>query len=201
MRGAAGPDNKMVWWLVKESADNRFLLGYDWVLKKWTRCETTVEYLLTVVTPGYTIDDLGSLGYTIDTIPYPVDSVFWAGSGVESLAGFTSGGGFGFFQGTPAAATIETGDLTFVFGNTHLYALGAETDAEYDKITVSVGTKERIGGTTTWHDGEVLDQYSGMVFPGLDARVHRFRFQIAASNWNNFSNILYDVQRAGGYTL
>jgi hypothetical protein len=201
MQAAINPVSKLVWWLIPTTTTSFFMIGYDWILSDWTSCDEDIAYLFSAVAPGYTIDSLWTLlGYTMDTIPYTFDAAFWSGSEIQLLGGFTSDGDFGYFQAAPLAARLETAHLEFNPGGFgYLRSVGAVIDTDRSNVTVTTGTKEIIGGATTWHTSQPLDAFSGYAFPCKEARTHRIRIDIASSAWDNFKSLEFNHQRSGNF--
>lgn len=201
MTSSVDPVGKVVWWNIKLTNGNYVMLGYNWILNKWTYSDTDIAYAFPAITPGYSINDLYDvLGWTMDDIPYTFDSAFWSGSGTESLAGFTDTGTFGYFQAQAAQAILETADLEFTpGGESFLRSVGLLIDADRANVTVEVGTTDVLNGTVTWSAAQTLDTYSGRVFPRLTGRTHRIRFTIAASSWNNMRSIEYYAMPSGSF--
>ena len=61
-----------------------------------------------MATPGYTLNQAGSLGTLNSLSAYPLNSNFWQGK-APSLAAIDSDQKIGFFDGTLMAATLDTG--------------------------------------------------------------------------------------------
>jgi hypothetical protein len=201
MNAAVDPVGKVVWWSIQLTNGNRIMLGYDWIMDEWTYSDTDIALAFPAITPGYSMDAMYDiLGWTMDEIPYTFDSAFWSGSGVESLAGFDADGNFGYFQAAAAQAIIETNDLEFrPGGESFLRSVGLVIDTDRANVTVEVGTKDVLNGTTTWSTAETLNTYSGRAFPRVTGRTHRIRFTIASSNWKNMRSIEYAALPSGSY--
>jgi hypothetical protein len=54
---------------------------FSWATGNWARGELTIDALESLVGIGYTLEGLDSLGYTLDTLPFSLDSRVWAGGG------------------------------------------------------------------------------------------------------------------------
>lgn len=111
---AVDPVNKL-YWIVYPGPGNsggnpNFGLVYQWELRRWSPFEFDGELLAQILTAGYTLDGLDDLGYTIDTLPFSLDSRVWTG-GANILAAFTTLHKLAFFTGDNKAATFETGEV------------------------------------------------------------------------------------------
>lgn len=78
MSATADPINKLVIWNYKKTDATRELLIYNWVTQRWSRCETTADYLSSSATPNVDLEGLDSYG-NIDNLPASLDSRIWAG--------------------------------------------------------------------------------------------------------------------------
>lgn len=201
MQCGINPRNKMVWWLVQQANGQRVMIGYKWAIGEWTTSDVNVNYIFKAAAPGYTIDSLWTLlGYTMDDIPFSFDASFWSGSQIEVMAGFDASGNYGYFEGPNLQAVLETADLELnANGFTFLRSVAPITDADRSAITVEVATSEVVGGSFVWHTAEILNQYSGMAFPCKDSRIHKIRFTIAPTTWNNFNRMNLGVERSGTF--
>lgn len=162
------------------------ILAYHWPSGEWGYAQIDHEMIYTGATQSsYTIDDLGSLSGTIDGLVYPVDSLFYAGSGQLILAGFDTSHRQGFFTGTALAATIETGDLQFSPGRKSMLR-SVRPIVEGTSVTPSVAIKYR-DRTQDAHttDSAVAANSNGICNFRRNARYHRGVMTIpAASTWS-----------------
>jgi hypothetical protein len=82
---AADPRRKLILWayvsINSQSGLPDRLLIFNTVTGQWGRAEIDLQVLGTASTPGYTLEDLDAFG-TLETLPYPLDDEFWAGSGL-----------------------------------------------------------------------------------------------------------------------
>lgn len=198
MRGAADPTKKLVWWLIQDSDDTRYMLGFDWVLRKWTRATMDVDYIFPAISPGYTIDGMAALGYSIDELPYPMDSTFWQGTGVRTLAGFTGAGDYGYFQTSSLAATLETHDIELAKGDyAFVNSMRLTGDPSYANVTGKIGTRRFHGEAITWSSGQTPNSTTGRMWFRKRGKTHRARIEIAASDWDNVNGVMLYAKGAG----
>lgn len=198
IRGCPDPSRDMVWWIIPKADGTTFMLGYDYTHDKWTQSDTQLDLLFAAISPGYTIDGLGTLGYTMDTIPYPFDSPFWQGSGVQTLAGFSTAGAYGYFQDDPQIATFETVDLELATGETgYVNALRITGDMDYSAVTAQTGYREFPGDPITWTTETAADASTGRVWLRARGSTLRFKVNIASSDWSNATSVMAWVRKAG----
>ena len=199
MRGFYDPDRNMVGWIIRKTGGTSFILGYNWALKKWTRIEIDMDFIFPAISPGYTIGDLATLGYTMNNIPYPFDAAFWSGTGIRTLSGFTSAGAFGWFQSTPPAARVETVDLEFVEGEaafTNRFKLVGDPQNAY--LTGAIGVRKNHGDATLVYTPTLTAVPStGFMWGRKRGAVHRFRVDIAQHDWGNVSGVRAWMRKGG----
>lgn len=198
MRGAQDPNSKLVWWLIQDTDDSRYMLGFDYVLRKWTRANMDVDCIFGAIPAGYTIDGIATVAATMDEIPYPFDSAFWQGSGVRTLAGFNGDGDFGFFQATPLAATIETHDIELSPGAySFVNSMRLIGDPARANVTGKLACRRYPGADLTWSDGVTPDESTGRMWFRKRGQTFRARIDIAASDWNNVNGVMMYAKGAG----
>jgi len=198
IQGCADPSENIVWWRIPLPDGTSFMLGYDYVMDEWTQSDTDVKYIFPAISPGYTIDDLGTLGYTMDTIPYPFDSDFWNGSAIQSLAAFDSDNYFGYFQGDYQNATLETNDLEYSPG-AHSYLQSARVvgDAAYSVESVRVGVRNWHGEAISFDSAVTPSSTTGVAWLRKRGKLHRMRVSITGSDWSTANGMTAYVRRAG----
>ena len=171
------------------------LLMYHWPTGQWSRASQDHEIIYPAATQStYTIDDMDTVSSTIDALPYPVDSRFWAGAGRLLLAGFDTSHRQGFFTGAAKAATIETGDAQLAPGRKSLLR-GMRPMVEGSDATpaITIGKRNRLQDSVSY--GSAVDaQTNGYCPLRVNARYHRARLTIpAASSWT-FARGVDDVR-------
>lgn len=197
--GAADPSENIVWWLIPKVDGTKFMVGYDWMLDKWTQSDTNLDVIFPAISPGYTIDSLGTLGYTMDTIPYPFDSPFWQGDGLQQLAGFSSAGSFGYFSGVNQAATLETNDIEFNPGG-YAYSQSARmiSDAPYSLVSIQAASRAFHGQDLVWGNADPVQSSTGVSWIRKRGKTHRFRATISSGDWYNANGLTVYYKPAGG---
>lgn len=199
IRSAIDPNRNIVWNIIDLVDGTTEAIGYDWVLKRWTRLTDTVDFMFPAIAPGYSIDDLTTLGYTFDTTPYPLDSPFWRGTGIQGLAGFSSAGAFGYFDGSTMEAILETNDIEFnPGGQSYVHSFRATGDGAYGSKSGQIGTRAFPGEPITWSAVVAADDETGRIWLRSRAGTHRFRLTIAAeTDWRNMTHLLAWNKRGG----
>lgn len=110
---AIDPVNKLVMWAYPGAGNvggnPTKILVYNWAINRFSYIVTTLEYLFSGMGLGYTLDGLDALGYTLDTLPYSLDSYVWQG-GNPQIMGFDTSHRMGAFTGAALQATLTTGE-------------------------------------------------------------------------------------------
>jgi hypothetical protein len=169
-------------------------LAYHWPTGKWAPLSPGEHELIYVgaTQSGYTIDGLDALSGTIDGLPYPVDSRFYAGEGQLLLSGFDTSHRQGFYTGAFLAATIETGDVELSEGfKTLLQEL--EPMIEGSSVTISLTVKRRnLLHETHTSETAVTVNSNGRCHIRSKARFHRVVANTAANDtWTHGDGVRF----------
>lgn len=195
-QGAADPVNKIVWWVITKSDASTTLIGYHWLLKRWTISDMSATFVASGATPGYTMDSIDSFG-TIDTLPYSLDSRAWNG-GDLSIAGFNSSGDFGFFQGNALEATIETNDISLGNGKRSFVQSARLISDAASGVTGKIAGRDNPGATLDWTSSLTPSSVSGKILARKRGRTHRSQWTIAAATtWANAVGVELIYRLAG----
>ncbi|MFC0246408.1 hypothetical protein ACFOLL_04395 [Falsochrobactrum ovis] len=188
--GSADPVRKIVYWAYR-SKGNPIEYSYDKVLcyhygiDKWSLLNpgTIMTGLVRATTPGYTLDSLTALGYTLDELPFSLDSRAWA-AGAPSLAAFDMNYKMGFFSGKPLAAKLSTGAVELSKGR-RTFVSGWRPLCDAPKIKGRVGALDRAGGVTNWKPVYPTNR-TGLIPARASGRFHAFEIDIPADqDWSH----------------
>lgn len=181
VQGAADPFTKMVWWRYQDGSGSYKMIGWNWLLDRWTRSDTAAQVLVAAVAPGISGDAADSFGSPDDpTWPASMDSRFWKG-GRPTFGAFTSSNMLSLFTGSNAAATIETASTEMIPGS-RAFLQGARLLSNADDYTMQVATADYHGGAEDWGTAVSPSTVTGMTPFRRDGRLHRFRATIAAGD-------------------
>lgn len=160
------PDQKIVLWSYPgtgwSSRCNR-ILAYNWVSQQFSEIQANAELIATARSPGYTLESLDTLGYTLDDLPFSLDSRVWAG-GSPILALFNDGYMGSLSGSSKLQATIKTNEFGGQNG-VRMFVSGVLPYTDASDITAAIGFKH------SEFDAETLSTYRA---PGAD-RVIPFR--------------------------
>ena len=185
--GSIDPINRLVMWLFPSNSSPGgvpdSLLVYNWSLDKWGFAQVNAEYIFRAITQGYSLDSLDSTGYTLDSLPFSLDSRVWTG-GQVLMGAFTPQHKLAYFTGAPANATADTVEIE-PFGKTGKRAFLTTTRPMIDggSPAVQIGTRNRLIDTPTYTTASSINA-NGECPVRADARFMRARIQINGSFTN-----------------
>jgi hypothetical protein len=170
------------------------LLIYHWPTEQWSKISVNHEIIYTAATQGtVTIDGLDSYASTIDTIPYPVDSRFWAGSGRLILSSFDTSHRQGYFSGANLAATLETGDTQLTQGKKSLLR-SFRPMIQGTSVTPTAVIRYRDRLQDSINSSSILTiNAAGRIPSRINARYHRAQLTIPASSDWDYAQGIDDV--------
>ena len=128
---------------------------------------------------GYTLDSLDDFSTDMDSLPYPLDSSYWTGGGVE-LAGFNTDKKLVYFTGPNLAALMETAETRPTEGGRTMVTR-MRPEADTTSATIAIGTRERQGDTVTW-SAEASQMTNGSCTPRASGAYIRGRMSIPAGD-------------------
>jgi hypothetical protein len=186
--GAVDPINRLVMWLYPSTSapggipDS--ILVYNWALNKWGSADVNAEYIFRAITQGYSLDSLDSTGYTLDSLPFSLDSRVWTG-GQVLMGAFTPDHKLAYFTGSPAPATADTVEIE-PFGSTGKRAFLSTTRPMIDGAapSVQIGVRNRLVDAPAFTTASSLND-NGECPVRADGRYLRARIQTSG----NFSHL------------
>jgi hypothetical protein len=197
MVGAPDPIAQRIFWLFPTLGNSTtyldHMLCYDYAEKKWSHAAVTASHIFPSATAGYTLESLDALGYTLDTLPFSLDSKFLQG-GAPFLAGFDEDDMLGFFSGAPLAARLESAGLQLIPGR-RAFVQGVHPYTDSTAATVTVGTTERPQSSYTYGSASSINT-QGFVPLRSSGRLHKFRLDIpAGADWTHAQGLdpVFDV--------
>lgn len=173
---AVDPINKLVMWAYASHGTsggnaNR-LIVYSWAYKKWSLMDgVNVEYILSSITTGYTLDQLDAISTSLENIPVTLDGVQWTGGSII-MSGYDSTHSLGRFNGSALPATLATGEFQLFQHQravvTEVWPLIIGTNASLSATvlnrnqlteSVSVGASSLTRNSSGWFPARVNARY------------------------------------------
>lgn len=200
MTAAIDPINKLVVWAYAgqghSNGQPNKLLIYNWSIQRWSRAEVAVEYLMTAMSPGYTLEDLDDVNESLDDLPFSLDSNAWKGGKLLLGAVGTSHRLQGF-TGANLAATIETLEGEPVPG-TRTRVRFTMPMVNATSATVQLGHRCRLADSVTWDAAVAVDARGRAATRAYD-RYFRARVNIPASaTWSHAQGVDFITFPGGG---
>ena len=196
--GASDPINKVVYWAFAALGEskNSHILAYNYVHQAWSKIDIQSEVLVQLLTFGYTLDEIYStFAYTLDTMPYNLDSRVWTG-GLLSFGIFNTSNQLAFFTGPNMAATVDSPERQFFPGQRgRITAVRPLIDGGTPYI--SVGTRERQIDSVVYKSAVKINSLG--TCPQLTTgRYQRVRIITQAGDtWTNLYGAEVDADGAG----
>lgn len=194
IQGALDPTRPRIFWLFPTSNNATYMLDhiicYDIALKEWSHAEIEASCIIPAASLGYTLESLDDLGYTMETLPFSLDSRVWQG-GAPYLAAFNSDNKLAFFSGSNLAATVQTPLVQLVPGR-RAFVNGFRLDGDAAAATGRVASTERQQTTPSWGSSTSINA-QGFIPARTSARLHRFEVNVAAGEtWEHLRGVFHD---------
>ncbi len=182
--GTADVDRQVIYWLYpasgNSSGNGNKIIMYNYspnATKRWSYAsDLNLEFLYTSLSEGYTLDGLDALGYTIETLPFSLDSRVWTGENFL-LSGFDSNHKQVNFTGAALTALLETQEAQISKGQKTFVSLVRPVVDGSGTITVQIGTRNLLSESVTYASA-VATNAIGDVPIRSNARFHRARVNI-----------------------
>lgn len=197
--GAIDPARPRIFWAYSTGSnsdvDHDSIICFDIALKRWTYARVDLQFIMPAAVPGTTLEALDSLGYTLDTLPFSLDSSLWSG-GLPLLASFTSDNKLGFFAGSPMAAVLETAEFQPIPGR-RSFVRGFRPATDAASLTCQVGVRENLNAARNWSGASALNSF-GTTPLRASGRYARGRLSIdAGETWTHAQGLEPDIVQAG----
>jgi hypothetical protein len=195
VQGVADPFEKIIWWQYKNTRNENRVLGYNWQLGRWCQATSNANFLISILTPGVTIDGLDALYATIDDVNVPFDSRLFKG-GLPNFAGFDNSNRMGYFTGLNLEATVQTALVQEVPGR-RSFVNGFRVLTDAPTMTGKVAKTDFPGAAVTWGASAAMNA-TGLIPARSDGRLHRYSITIPAGTiWNILHGVEPQVQASG----
>lgn len=196
----ADPANKLIYWsfVSTDASDTSHpdtLLIYNWQNQEFSYAKVDHELIFPALTEGYTLESLGAVYSSIETVPLSLDDRAWTGGSVY-LGAFNTTHNLARFGGSNLAATVQTSDFEGAAGKRSIITnLTPLTDSP--DMTAIIRSRERMSDSLT-------DTSSGTMLANGDIPIissgvfHRVQLNIpAAAVWTFVNGLDVDAQDDG----
>jgi hypothetical protein len=197
---ASDPINRMIWWAYPGPANmggnpNR-LLGYNWAIDRWTICDISCETICKVLSIGYTLDELYTeLGYSLDNLPAPLDSLLWTG-GRLLLGAFDTSHQMNFFTGPNLAPRVDTQEIEPFPGQRTLIT-NTRPRIDGGVPSVSIGRRETLQAGVNYTAAVSINSLGACPVRASGRYIRGTMTEPAGSLFTNISGIELDGQPIG----
>ena len=185
--GSVDPVNRLVMWLYPSNSapggvpDS--LLVYNWVLDKWGFAQINAEYIFRAISQGYSLESLDATGYTLDTLPFSLDSRVWTG-GQVLIGAFDPTHKLNYFTGAPAPAIADTVELEpFGSAGKRAFVTSVRPMVDGGSPTIQIGTRQRLIDAPTFTASSSINS-NGECPTRADGRYLRARIQTTGAFTN-----------------
>jgi hypothetical protein len=190
MSSAIDPINSLVLWSYTNTFGGRSLLIYNWQTKRWSRAETSAQFISTAASAGVTLEGLDTYG-TMDTLSSSLDSRLWSG-GKVLLAG-VNGAKIVTYTGAPMEGDIQTGD--FEAGPQSLVKL-ARPQVDGGSAGVAAFSRMRMDAVVQFGAVNAASDENRVSLRSL-GRYHRLKIVPTGASWKHVVAIDVDVTPVG----
>lgn len=180
--GVVDPINKLFFWSYPGAGNsggtpNRLLI-YNWALQRWSQAEVACELVFRSLSEGYTLEGLDATGYTLDQLPYSLDSRAWTG-GSPFLSAIDPAHRLALFNGATLAAELETTNVA-LDGGMRIFVTGVRPLIDGAAPTVEIGAADTPQASPAFTAAAGVGA-DGRVPARLAARYVRIRMKVAAA--------------------
>lgn len=190
--GVRDPYEEVVWWAYRRNTGQYALIGYHYILNKWTRSDAQVNFMAAQVTDGVSFDELTG---SFDEQNRPFDDRALKG-GVPVFAAFTSENKMAYFTGLPMAFQAETSQIAFNAGGRAIVT-NVRSVVDTESYKIAIGKRDAHGASADW-TGYTTPNRFGECPVREDARLHTIRIAIDEGvSWKHCDRMEVDVSRTG----
>jgi hypothetical protein len=192
MSAAVDPVNKVVVWCFRDIFNIQKVLIYNYAVDKWSHGQTTADYISTLATASYTLEQLANVSASLDALPESLDSRLWAG-GKLVLGGVTTSR-LVTFGGANQTAVLTSGDIEAE--NTETILTLARPIVDNGSATVQVASRYRLDGNLSYSTAVAADSENRIPLRSR-GKYHRVSLT-PTGTWNTAVGVDVDIKTVGG---
>jgi hypothetical protein len=194
--GAADPINKIVYWLFPSiSATGGMpdtMIAYNWSIGRWSLCAINAETIFRSLSFGFTLDTMPG---PLDSLTIPLDSSAWTG-GNGVLSGFDINHKLSYFNGPNLQATLETSESA-PFEEQLAYIKNTRPLIDGGNPVVSVATRNRLIDTSTYGSDALINRIGTNPLIANGRYIKAKVVMAAGDTWKHFQGINIDAEPNG----
>jgi hypothetical protein len=192
MSAAVDPVNKVVVWCFRDIFNIQKLLIYNYSVDKWSHANTTADFISTLATASYTLEQLANVSASLDALPESLDSRLWAGG--KLVLGGVDASRLVTFGGANQTAVLTTGDIETEATETILTL--ARPIVDNGSATVQVASRYRLDGNLSYSTAVAADSENRIPLRSR-GKYHRVSLTPTES-WITAVGVDVEVKAVGG---
>jgi hypothetical protein len=190
MSCAVDPIKNIVVWNFQSNDGDRHLLIYNFQLNRWSKGQTTTEYIYPLATSGINLEGLNVISSSIDGLESSLDSREFVGG--RFLLGGVDGQKIATFSGSNKTAKLQTTDIELGF-NSVVNLL--RPIIQNGSSTVKIASRKELDDTVTF-GSSVTTSSEGRAGVRSFGRYHRVEIT-PTGNWTTAVAIDVDIVQRG----
>lgn len=187
---AIDPIRNIVIWNYPNTNGGRSLLIYNWLVKKWSSADTTLEYIVSLASSAFSLEALDAYG-TLDSLPASLDSRVWSGG--KFLLGGADGAKIATFTGSTSTGEIVVGEMEFGYNS---IVTNGRAQVDNGAVTMAIASRKELDDAITYKS-TVTQNSDGKCPLRSYGRYHRIRVTPTGS-WTHAISIDVDYTQSGG---
>lgn len=186
---AVDPVRNIVVWNFPNTNGGRSLLIYNWLVKKWSTADTSLEYIVSLATSNVTLEGLDVYG-SLEAVPASLDDRAWAGG--KFLFGGADGAKIATFTGANSTASLTVGELEFGYNSVVTLA---RPQVDNGSASVAIASRRELDDTITYSTA-LASSSEGRVPLRSYGRYHRLKVTPSGS-WTHAIGVDVEYTQQG----
>lgn len=194
---AIDPVNKVVIWAFPGAGSSGGVPNvaylYNWVDRKWSQSDLSLQMVARAFRPGYTLDTLDTVTTDLDALPFSLDSRAWTGGRFELVA-FDTDNKLNLFEGSNRQATLETQEVT---SGGHAMVRSVRPIVDASSATAAIASRVRQADSASYGAAASMDT-SGKCNLRSEGRYHRAKVIVpSGTDWTKALGVEVEYSPTG----
>ncbi len=189
MSVAVDPIRRCIFWLYTNNSSVQSILIYNWQIQKWSRGETSADFVNSIETEGISVESLDNYASSIDALTISLDDRFWVAN--STLLAGVQGQKIVAFSGENTGAEIITGDLV---GQNSVINL-AKPQVDSGTANVSIASRTRLDSEVSFGTVASADSENRCALRS-HGRYHRIKV-LPSGNYTAAVGVDLDIKARG----